>query len=200
MLSSVALVRAQSIEIVNCHEVEGDETALRAARLDLNGNLTAALVFLTELDGIVVRGNVIGEPVREPGRVTVFLTEGTKMIQVFSDGNLPIDLDFTDFPALQNGLKGGITYSVEVKTLTDEAPPKTVEKGSNMLQFRADQPLRRLSVGGEEWKVSGTTAKKLMPFGEYDFTAESESGITRKGKAVVKNAFGSCVVNLRFND
>lgn len=113
LLMALAVVSATSQKaVVESFEVAPmDVTAQQYARLDLHGEKCAIVKVRVIAEDVFFKGNLIGEPVANPGEYWVYLTDGTKRVQILSGSFLPFMYDFPE------PLKGGLTY-----VLTLQAP------------------------------------------------------------------------------
>lgn len=113
ILMAFAVLSATSQKaVVESFEVAPmDVTAQQYARLDLHGEKCAIVKVRVIAEDVSFKGNLIGEPVANPGEYWVYLTDGTKRVQILSGSFLPFMYDFPE------PLKGGLTY-----VLTLQAP------------------------------------------------------------------------------
>lgn len=196
---SLISAKAQQVAVQSCSIMEQDCTATDSLRYDLNGDLTTVVKFHFDKDCTPeFRGNIIGKPIKRESEWIIYLTGRTRKIYVYMDNSLPIEIDFTKFKDSTKGLLAGKTYLVELKT--SEQRKLDFGKGSNVLVFNSDAPLSKLIVNGQEWQVDGNTFKRLMPYGEYEYSAYSESQKKLSGTVVVKNTLGNTIVKLKFKE
>ena len=97
-----------------------DVTARQHSRLDLHGVKCAVVKVQVVADGVAFKGNLIGEPVENPGEYWVYLTEGTKQFQILSRSFLPLMYYFPE------PLRSGLTY-----VLTLQAPQPSASSANN---------------------------------------------------------------------
>ena len=95
---------AQEATVKSFETAPMDVTAQQYARLDLHREKCAVVKVRVIADGVAFKGNLIGEPVENPGEYWVYLTGGTKQVQILSRSFLPF---MYYFPA---PLQGGVTY------------------------------------------------------------------------------------------
>lgn len=193
---------AQQLTIRSCSIQKQDSTAIKAPRYDINDNIAAVVVF--QMNGnqeMEFRGNIIGQSIKEDNRYIVYVADKTKWLHIYCSGYIPTKIDFTNYTDSGKGVLGGKTYQVSIlgdAPMLDTDKKKNYEKGSNMLVFNADVPLRKVIVDGEEWNVTGNTAKRLVPFGEYHYEIQADSYNRITGDVEVKKTLGSQVVKLKF--
>ena len=94
---------AQEATVKSFETAPMDVTAQQYARLDLHGEKCAVVKVRVIADGVAFKGNLIGEPVENPGEYWVYLTGGTKQVQILSRSFLPFMYYFPE------PLQGGVT-------------------------------------------------------------------------------------------
>ena len=201
VVSLLALIEidAQQIAVESCNLSMQDPTATTYPNVDLNGDLTAAVkIFYSSGSDLDFRGNIVGEVVKRDGYYLIYLVDKTRRLHIYKDGMMPLEIDFTQYPDTPKGVLSGKTYWVKLKNI--RVPKKGYGKGSNTVIFKSDVPLSELIVDGQAWSVNGTTAKRLIPYGEYEYQATSIYHQTIKGTIEVIKTLGSKVVNIKFND
>ena len=195
-------LRAEQFSILSCSVLEQDKTAIESAVYDLNNDITAAVILtIDSSQDIKVIGNIVRQVRVGKNKYIVYITDGTRKINIYSTGYLPLELDFSTYKGMNRGLKGGMTYSLCLKTIVNagsQLPRKDYGLGSNVLMFKSDLPLSKITVNEVEWKISDNMAKKLVPFGQYHYVATNQSGQQLEGEIEVTNALGNKVVKLEF--
>ena len=190
-------INAQLIAVQSCNLNVQDCTAATNPRIDLNGDVTAVLKIFyssdTELD---FRGNIVGEVTKNDDFYLVYLVGGTKKLHIYKDGIVPLEVDLSQYTDNLKGLLAGKTYSLYLKDVSTKK--KDYGKGSKIVVFKSDIPLSKLIVDGQQWEINGPIAKRLMPYGKYDYEAISTSNQTIKGTVDVTKSFGNKIVNLNF--
>lgn len=190
-------VNAQTLDVLSCTIQVSENIAESRPRYDLNDMPAAVVIFPETGDRqMEFRGNVIGETIKDGDRHIVYLADRTKRLHIYCAGFIPMEIDFTDYADSQRGLVGGSTYCISFAATSPAK--KDYGTGSNVLIFDADVPLSKVIVNGETWPVSGQTAKRLVPFGEYSYEVYADSYETIEGKTEVVNTFGNQVVKLEF--
>lgn len=196
---SALSVQAQELTVKSFALETSNNIAVSRPRYDLNDEIAAAVIFVApEGMHLEFRGNVIGNSIREDGLHVAYLANKTKRVHVYATGQLPIEIDFTQYADSQKGVLGGKTYRM---SLTLPEKKKDYGTGSNTLIFQADANLRKIWVNGEEWTVTGNTAKRLVPFGAYHYRALADScDKAVVGDVEVVKMLGNKIVKLKFKE
>lgn len=190
---------AQEMDIQNFRKEHTDSFAIYNSRYDINGNICAVVhVSFEGIDELSFKGDIVGDIIKSGSKYTVYLPNRTKRLQLFNSGYIPQTIDFTNYEDSSKGLIGGNTYSVFVKSKM--SIKKQHEKGSGILIFSSETPLRQLYVNGTEWKIIDNSAKRLLPYGEYEYEAIADGNIHKKGIVELKPAIGSTKVNIIFDN
>lgn len=190
-------IGAQQVAVLSISLQKEDSTAIQYPRYDLNGDLTGVIkIYYTGDKDIGFRGNIVGNVVIQSDCRMFYLIGGTRRLHIYMEGSTPMEVDFTKYPDLERGIIGGNTYYMQLKEYPDNN--KIYDKGSNILIFKSDIPIKRLSVNGYDWPINGLTAKRLMPFGEYEYRAYSISDKLLTGKVEVVESIGNIIVKLKF--
>lgn len=197
LIASLVNIRAQEIAVQSCVINPQDCTAFSSPRIDLNGDITAAVkIYYPEKSNLDFRGNVVGEVSKNEDFYTVYLVGGTKQLHIYKDGTVPLEVDFTQYTDNHKGLIAGKTYELYLKNVS--TTKKNFGKGSNIVIFISNTPFSKLIVDGQQWQINGTSAKRLMPYGEYEYEATSTTNQTIRGTVEVTKSFGNKIVNLQF--
>lgn len=167
-------------------------------KYDLNNDVAAQLEILA--DGISyseVEGNVLGGIVNLNNRHVLYVCDGTRHIRLYSDGNIPLDIDFTKFDDTKGGVKGEEFYLLRI---SQKRPKQPVGLGSRILTFKSDEPLDSIIVDGNSWQLNESVAQKLVPFGDYSYKAYSHGYPLLNGTVTVIGGIGSKIVKLKFKN
>lgn len=85
-----------------------DMTARTMSRNDLHGEKCGLVKVQCVLDGMVFRGNVMGEVERKEGEYWVYLTKGTKFLQIAHPQVLPITINIEEL--MGSPIASAMTY------------------------------------------------------------------------------------------
>ncbi len=103
---------AQTLSIQGVVENTSNVIGREDTRLDLN-NQPCALLKITMPCAISrIEGNYIGEPIQKNVEQWVYVTSGTNRINIFPEGYLPVNIDFTKFGIRR--VKGGLVYQINL--------------------------------------------------------------------------------------
>ena len=140
-----------------------DLSARTNARLDLHGVRCALVKVRVIADGVVFRGNTIGEPEKHPGEYWVYLTDGTKMVEIASDTFLPFMYYFKE------PLQSGVTYVLTLQAPQGAGAAQPQRKKQNFLALKVTPPSAHVTVDGMEIALENGTGSKLLPVGTHSY-------------------------------
>ena len=172
-----------------------DLTASTSQRLDNNGNPCGLLKVSVAVDNVEFQGNVIGDVVRHGGAYWVYVTNGTKKIRMTSAAFGDVDLLFADWniPHIQS--KTTYTVSVEMAETAGNAAP--AKRG--YVQFTLTPTNAFIVFNGQQLDVTGGTAYKLVPYGNYNYTVQAAGYEPYAGTVNVNAGQVQVPVKLRSN-
>lgn len=108
------LAQGQNLRVLDLALDPFDTTASIQARMDLNGKKCAVIKirFVGEIDG--VDGNVIGAPVKKGAESWVYVTSGSKMLQISASKHNPLRVNFEDFHI--DRVESAATYVLQLQS------------------------------------------------------------------------------------
>ena len=163
-LAAALSAAAQDAKVRSFEAAPMDVTAQKHARLDLHGEKCAVVKVRVIADGVAFKGNLIGEPVENPGEYWVYLTGGTKQFQILSRSFLPFMYNF-DEP-----LRGGVTYVLTLEAPQAAGAPVTPQrKKQNFLALKVTPPSAHVTVDGTEIALVNGACNKLLPAGTHTY-------------------------------
>ena len=163
-LAAALSAAAQDAKVRSFEAAPMDVTAQKHARLDLHGEKCAVVKVRVIADGVAFKGNLIGEPVENPGEYWVYLTGGTKQFQILSRSFLPFMYNF-DEP-----LRGGVTYVLTLEAPQPADTPATPQrKKQNFLALKVTPPTAHVTVDGTEIALVNGACNKLLPAGTHTY-------------------------------
>ena len=175
---------AQKAEVDSFEPVPMDVTAQQHSRLDLHGEKCAVVKVRVIADDVAFKGNLIGEPVEIPGEYWIYLTDGTKQVQILSRSFLPFMYYFAE------PLKGGVTYVLTLQAPQNGATPQ--RKKLNFLALKVTPVSARVILDGEELPLENGGGSKLLDAGTHTFRvtatgyAPYEETVTIAGQKVTR--------------
>ncbi|MDE5849992.1 MAG: hypothetical protein K2H38_07610 [Muribaculaceae bacterium] len=173
-----------------------DDSVLFPYKYDFNNDVTAQVEILAEgIKFVEVEGNAIGGIQNFKNRSILYLCDGSRHIRLFSEGNLPLDIDFSKFEDTKRGVKGGELYLLKI---SKERQKQSFALGSRILAFKMEGPLDSLIVNGVQWPIENQVSQKLVPFGEYTYKAFSNGQFQKDGTVTLTEGLGSKIVKIPF--
>ena len=123
MMFSVFTAEAQEYTVKSIKDGTANEASSYEVRKDLLGNPCAILKVMASDKVSKAEGNVIGTPVQKPGATLVYITEGTKQIDLNFENHLQLSIKFPEHGI--KAIKGGMLY---VMTLEEGKKALTVKR------------------------------------------------------------------------
>ncbi len=130
MYFSFTSVMAQTMTVAGFDPLPYDSTALIHPRNDYNGQPCALIKVQLERSGATFHGNVMGDIGYDDGIYLVYMSSGSKMLQIRLDEYLPAFVNFTDWHV--PGVEEYHTYQLTLKL----PPVKGVSSNTSMSQER----------------------------------------------------------------
>ncbi|MBD5268377.1 MAG: hypothetical protein HDS45_02090 [Bacteroides sp.] len=118
-------IYAKDFTIEEINHLPRDLSGSINSRLDANNKGCALVKVQCPLEGIVFEGNVIGDVEQKAGEYWVYMSEGTKMLQIKHIGKNPILVTFADYniPSLLSTQTYCIRIHLEIDVVSDEIIP-----------------------------------------------------------------------------
>lgn len=197
LLIVALFVRGQEFKLLSLKESPNDSLLSANSCYDINGNISAILVisFSEPIEHITYRGNVLDSRSFNDSVYILYIPNATRRITLQHEDFYPFVLDLKENRVM---VKGGHSYLAEIENATKKKEQQL--KGSQYLTFKSEMSLKILQVNGENWLVVSNRASKLVPFGTYEYIAESKDGRRVEGSVEVKNKLSKKIVNLKFNE
>ena len=170
---------AQEATVKSFETAPMDVTAQQYARLDLHGEKCAVVKVRVIADGVAFKGNLIGEPVENPGEYWVYLTGGTKQVQILSRSFLPFMYYFPE------PLQGGVTYVLTL--LAPQAAGGSAPQGpvANFLVLKVAPASAHVTVDGKERMVNNGVATVKLDAGTHTYRVTSLGYAPQEGTVVM---------------
>lgn len=111
-LFSVLQIASQNLSITKCEELSQDITASTKIRYDGNDTPCALVKVHFPEKGLHFQGNVVGDTEFKNGEYLVYLTDGSKELEVKHDSYYPFKISFKDYNILKVSSKR--TYLLEI--------------------------------------------------------------------------------------
>ena len=168
---------AQKAEVESFEVAPMDLTAQKYARKDLHGEKCAVVKVRVIADGVAFQGNLIGEPVEKPGEYWVYLTQGTKQVQILSRSFLPYMFFFPE------PLRGGVTYELTMIAPQPGGTPKA--EVANYLVLKVKPATARVTVDGKERSVTAGVATVRLDRGTHTYRVEASGYAPQEGSVLM---------------
>ena len=170
---------AQEATVKSFETAPMDVTAQQYARLDLHREKCAVVKVRVIADGVAFKGNLIGEPVENPGEYWVYLTGGTKQVQILSRSFLPFMYYFPE------PLQGGVTYVLTL--LAPQAAGGSAPQGpvANFLVLKVAPASAHVTVDGKERMVNNGVATVKLDAGTHTYRVASHGYAPQEGTVVM---------------
>ncbi len=110
-------IYGQAIAIESLKESEGSYNSLNWPK-DLNGITAAKINIITDIPTLSFDGNIIGDIEPTNDGYQVFLTDGTKKINIKCPGLKSLFVDFSKY--YQNTIKSGVNYILTINTIYND--------------------------------------------------------------------------------
>jgi hypothetical protein len=111
-----------------------DQTAALSPRTDING-VTCGLVKVSfDEEGILFDGNIIGEVKSNPSEYWIYLSKGTKRINIKHPNYIPTTIVFGDYGVPK--IESNITYCLILKG--NKSKPKTNSEKKKVVVFQVN--------------------------------------------------------------
>ena len=122
-------IHAQDIEVKKFEPLEKDQTAALSPRKDINGVTCGLVKVIFRESGLLFDGNIIGDVNVQNADYYVFLTKGTKRLNIKHPLYLPKTIVFSDFGVSR--IESGKVYCLELKVKKREKTK--VNKNGNII-------------------------------------------------------------------
>lgn len=160
ILSVFACAKAQDLTVRSFTSEPADLTARVQGKKDKNNEPCAAVKVLLAKSGAKFDGNIIGEPTFEASQYLVFMTKGSKRLDVMLEGFLPLTVSFPDY-----GIES--LHSLETYKLVIVMP--TVAANKPKLIVTSITKDATLYLNGEKLGIGSWEGE--LPAGDYTITA-----------------------------
>ncbi|MGN0257838.1 MAG: PEGA domain-containing protein [Bacteroides sp.] len=171
---------AQELKVKSFVQVPEDIIARTYPRNDMNDNLCAVIRVGIGLQGVKFSGNVIGEPIYEPGEYIVYVPEGNTKIKVLHADYIPLTVRFADYGIRR--LESGCTYHLTILSegSTQGSLPKVQ---GNFLIMNITPKQARVAINGGDPVASNPDGvfKTFLKPGSYTYSVETEGYDSKSG-------------------
>ena len=170
--------RSQDLVVLDCRPT-ADPMLVSMQRTDANNDICALVRVLLPVGGVKFSGNTVGDVSFDGSEYSVYLTSGTKFLQISCPGHYPLRIDFRDYGI--NALEGKRIYELKLKAQSF-GQPQAADPGANYLILNV-QPAQGVSVkvDGTSQIVDGGTVSVYLKYGRHTYHVESDGYAPEEG-------------------
>ena len=185
--------RSQDLVVLDCRAT-ADPMLVSMQRTDANNDICALVRVLLPVGGVKFSGNTVGDVSFDGSEYRVYLTSGTKFLQISCPGHYPLRIDFRDYGI--NALEGKRIYELKLKAQSF-VQPQAADPGANYLILNV-QPAQGVSVkvDGTSQIVDGGTVSVYLKYGRHTYHVESDGYAPEEGTVEIGPA-GKTVKEVR---
>ncbi len=125
-----ASIYAQELTVTDFQETI-NPMIVNMQRRDFNNEICAIVMVEIPLQGVTFHGNTIGDQPFKTNEYWVYLTPGTKFLQIKCPGHYPLKVDFRNYGI--NGLNSKTIYTMRLKAANMTATQQDADPGANYL-------------------------------------------------------------------
>ena len=184
-LLAISAAMAQKLKITEVRQAMEPMT-VPMQRLDANGDICALVKVSLPHEGVRFEGNVVGEPLFKTNEYWVYMTGGTKMLNIKAPGYYSVMVDFRqhDIGALESK---AIYYIVlEPEAAQTAAAPPRVE--ANYAVITVEPASATVRIDGQPRQVTGGTVTALLKLGSHTYEVENTGYQTANGSFEITTA------------
>lgn len=183
LLMSVQTAKAQH----DLHITEARRTiepmTVPMQRLDFNNEICALVKVLLPMDGVKFEGNVVGEPVFKTSEYWVYLTPGTKMLNIKAPGHYPVMADFRE---LELGpLDSKTIYYLTVKPTGNVNASKPAVPTTNYVVMKITPAAAIVEIDGQPRETADGSVTALLRLGEHSYTVKAVGYQPQTGRFLI---------------
>ncbi|WP_290091377.1 PEGA domain-containing protein, partial [uncultured Muribaculum sp.] len=170
--------RSQDLVVLDCRPT-ADPMLVSMQRTDANNDICALVRVLLPVGGVKFSGNTVGDVSFDGSEYRVYLTSGTKFLQISCPGHYPLRIDFRDYGI--NALEGKRIYELKLKAQSF-VQPQAADPGANylILNVKPEQGVT-IKVDGTDQVVEGGTTSVYLKYGRHSYRVESNGYSSEEG-------------------
>ncbi len=195
LLFTICLIStyAQELSVKSFSLASNDISASSQLRLDGNGDACALVKVLLATQGASFEGNVCGDVKYDKGEYWVYMTEGSKYLEIKHDSFIKLSVNFADYGI--NSLKGKNTY---VLTLV---LPQNQNQGEQDLIIRVTPEDAIILIDGDVVETKKGQASLRLPIGSHSYNATKTGYMKQQGEIkLTADVPGKLIVELDKNN
>ena len=174
---------AQKLQVESFQLAEGDIIARTSPREDLNGKPCAVIRVGLALQNVQFAGNVMGDPIAEPGEYLVYMPQGNTELTIRHNNYLPLIVTFADYGI--GRLQSGCTYRLTILSGSNYSSEPQIQ--GNFLILNVTPSNSRVSIDGAESVAVDENGefKRILTLGRHTYRVESDNGYDSQSGEVV---------------
>lgn len=186
ILCFVLNLGAQDLTIVDFQSTMNPMT-VDMQRRDFNDDICALVKVQLPVSGVAFEGNVVGDTPFKTNEYWVYLTSGTKFLQVKCPGHYPLQIDFRNLGI--ESLVGKHIYILRLKTAVNLQTPQQTDPGANYLVLDIT-PKTGLSVrvDGQSQPVEDGMVRVYLKYGTHNYRIEADGYAPAEGMVTISSA------------
>lgn len=182
-------VQGQELSVKSFGLDERDASAKTQSRLDINNETCALLKVKLAVPNAKFSGNIIGGVEQRSGVYWVYVTSGTRLLQIHHSNYLALDVDLKEFGL--RGVKGGKTYVLEVDAVADTS-------GKTQLVIQCTPKTATVIVDSKMVAPVNGVATTMVGEGKHKYVVTAKGYAMSTGEVLVE-AGSSRVVTVRLD-
>ena len=168
LLMAVVTAFAQRLKVTEVRQAMEPMTVLMQ-RTDANGDLCALVKVSLPHPGVQFEGNTVGDALFKTNEYWVYMTHGTKMLNVKAPGYHSLMVDFRDHGI--NALESKSIYYVVLDAL-GQAPAQPVVT-ANYVVLAVQPPTATVEIDGQQMPVEDGSVIALLKLGRHTWQAKA---------------------------
>ncbi len=186
LLCGIFGLQAQDLTVVDFQSTMNPMT-VEMQRRDFNDEICALVKVQLPVSGVAFEGNIIGDTPFKTNEYWVYLTSGTKFLQVKCPGHYPLQIDFRNLGI--EGLVGKHIYTLRLKAANVAMGPQQSDPGANYLVLDIT-PKTGLSVrvDGQTQPVEDGMVRVYLKYGNHTYRVEADGYAPAEGQVAISSA------------
>ncbi|MDE5878215.1 MAG: PEGA domain-containing protein [Muribaculaceae bacterium] len=194
LLNGSAILTGQELKIDFFEKQLTDITARTTGVKDLNGKVCAVVKVSLPIENCEFSGNIVGKPEFHASEYWVYMTPGSKQLQIRCPGYKTL---MADLISDKSGLESGVTYRLELSGYENRIQSGvTADPGANYLILNITPKSNLLvKVDGLTQTVDNGQVMTYLKYGPHSYQVEAEGYALQEGTAVISRG-DNTVVNI----
>lgn len=196
LLAVSVIIRGQELKVDFFEQAVTDITARTSAVKDLNGKICALVKVSLPVERCEFSGNIIGSPEFHASEYWVYMTPGSKQLQIRCPGHKTLFADLRSGNGEQ-GVESGVTYRLELSGYENRFQNDSgTDPGANYLILDITPKSGLLvKVDGVTQSVDNGQVMAYLKYGPHSYQVEAEGYAPQEGTADIRRG-DNTVVNV----